>query len=809
MNMFLNNCKKKQNKRAKNKCEFRKGARGPRTLWPHNISMDALPNPVFEVENLCDINRCPPDITRQVLPYTSLKEGTVIIRFRNYEMHSGGAALLSFVNRQYVASYFTIYIVLASMVGFVKRTISKDQADFHTLIVNANEPAQVNMVNTLAVRIEAGVGYRLYLNGRLIRDMPDPRARFLSDIFEQGPIDTVLVGKMVDAQKMKQRSMLYHGDIDFIRLYDQPLPEGCLRELTGQTAPDFRVRVPENGRLSAPVKLCWPGYQGAGNFRIPVPLRTQRGTLLVSFDKMFHGPQDHPNRIHLVMRRSEDGGRTWQHAKTLLALPQNAQAIDSCMVQDSQTGRIFLLTSTYPENVTVFTSDRGVGYVREADGVKRILVDDAEQQYLIQPDGRVTLRGADTGFTAAKNGTELYRQGRLVGCTYTEKCPLRVPRTSFLMLLHSDDDGKTWSEPIDLNPLLKKEWMHFWGCGPGTGIQLKYGAHKGRLLMQTYCFNENSIQSPMFIYSDDHGDTWRLGASINDGRIYKGRVRAARTADDWELDCSESQGVELPSGAVLLFAKNYRGPTRCVAVAVSRDGGASFEPQVRHDPMLHSTYSMSVIEWPVPIEGQKAYLFASSDSRAGNYNGAVKIGYYREDEHGGHVEWKHSRMFKPGVFGYCFLCPVTSDTVGIAYESSGALDLSFQTMDLAFLLSADDRPLNPVRLLGETLRAGGRGTYITLRFDQLVMLTGERVVYAQSAGRQYAAGYVGRSENSRCYTFFVPGLAPEQIERVALAEQAEVAAANGMLYRYSAEKKELVWQYYNKPYLSLNGSGAV
>lgn len=767
------------------------------------------PQPVFEIENLCGINCQAPDITEQIRPYTGLSEGTIVIRFRNYELHSGGAALLSFVNDQYIASYFTIYIVVASMVGFVKKVVSKDQADFHTVIVNADEQIQVNMVNTLAVRIKAGEGYRVYLNGRMIRDFPDPKACFLSDISLRGPIDTVLVGKMVDAQKMKQRSMLYHGDIDFIHLYDQPLTDAFLREVTGQTVPDFRVRVPQNGHLSPPAKLCWPGYQGAGNFRIPVPLRTAKGTLLVSFDKMFQGPQDHPNRIHLVMRRSTDEGRTWEHAQTLLRLPLNAQAIDSCMVQDADTGRIFLLTSTYPENITVFTSDQGVGYVREDGCMKRILVDDADRRYLVQPDGTVTLAGEPTGYTAEKNGTELYKNGRWVGYTYTEKCPLRVPLTSFLMMLYSDDEGKTWSEPIDLNPLLKKEWMHFWGCGPGSGIQLKRGPHKGRLLMQTYCFNRHSIQSPMFIYSDDHGDTWHMGETINDNRVYEGETYHAETAENWELDSSESQGVELPNGTVLLFAKNFRGPTRCVSIAVSRDGGATFEPHVRHDPVLHSTYSMSVIEWPEPVDGETAYLYCSSDSQAGNYNGAVKMGFFRDGPEGGHIEWKHSRMFKPGVFGYCFLCPVSKDTLGVAYESSGALHLSFQTMDLNFVRSGDDTPLNPVRLRGTQLQPCDGGTKITLRFDQLVMLTGDRTVRARCGGQWLKAAYTGRSSDGMCYDFFLPDVPPGRVEGTALSDGADVVTVNGMLYHFDAAKQSFVWQYYNRPYVSLKGSGAV
>lgn len=765
--------------------------------------------PVVKVENICDIAREAPDITSVVKPYTGLKQGTVLIRFRNYELHAGGAALLSFINNQYIASYFTIYIVLSSMVGFVKKTISKDQSDFHTVIVNANEQAQVNMINTLAVSIKEGVYYKIFLNGKLVKHIPDSSACFLSDISLAGEIEAVLVGKMLDAQKMKQRSMLFHGDIDFLHIYDEPLKDDYLIELTGQTVPDFRVRVENKAKLSAAKQLCFCGYQGADNYRIPNPMRTCKGTLLAVFDKMFQGPQDHPNRIHLVMRRSEDKGKTWKHAKTLLQLPGNAQAIDSCMVQDEKTGRIFLLSSTYPENVTVFTSDSGIGYCTENGVHKRILVNDAAQVHLVQPDGTVTLNNFPTQYTAAKNGTELYCNGAFAGYTYTEKCPLRVPLTSFLMMMYSDDDGKSWSEPVDLNPLLKKQWMHFWGCAPGTGIQLKRGEHKGRLLMQTYCFNKFSVESPLFIYSDDHGQTWCLGESINDKREYEGQVYNAETADNWSLDSSESQAVELPSGKVLLYAKNYRNPTRCVAVAESTDGGATFKPHVKHDLKLQSTYSMSVIEWPVPVNGQTAYLFASSDSRAGNYNGAVKLGFYVPDNTGGYIQWKHSRLFKPGAFGYCFMCPVTDDTLGIAYESSGALHLSFQTMNLEFLMSQNDSPLNPVKIICVNLTQRESDTVIELCFNQLVMLTNDKRAFAFCNGQWLGADYIGRSDNSMNYKFLLKNVEAKDIDKTALSEKADVVSVNGMLYNFSRLTGDLQWQYYNRQYITLKGTGAV
>ena len=43
---------------------------------------------------------------------------------------------------------------------------------------------------------------------------------------------------------------------------------------------------------------------------------------------------------------------------------------------------------------------------------------------------------------------------------------------------YSDDDGKTWSAPKDITHGIRKDWMHFLGTGPGTGIALRTGPHK-------------------------------------------------------------------------------------------------------------------------------------------------------------------------------------------------------------------------------------------------------------------------------------------------------------------------------------------
>lgn len=64
---------------------------------------------------------------------------------------------------------------------------------------------------------------------------------------------------------------------------------------------------------------------------------------------------------------------------------------------------------------------------------------------------------------------------------------------------YSDDDGVTWSVPLDRTSSLTPP-SYKWDCvGPGIGIRTAYD-HPGRLIVPAYGRN---------IYSDDHGATWQ------------------------------------------------------------------------------------------------------------------------------------------------------------------------------------------------------------------------------------------------------------------------------------------------------------
>lgn len=118
----------------------------------------------------------------------------------------------------------------------------------------------------------------------------------------------------------------------------------------------------------------------------------------------------------------------------------------------------------------------------------------------------------------------------------------------------SEDDGLTWSEPVDITDVVKSYASFWYGTGPNHGIQLKYGAHKGRLIAPCYYTNQKRVSYSHMIYSDDYGKTWKVGESTTG----KGG------------ECCVS---ELTDGTLVITARNSGGYRQ---MATSTDGGMTW-----------------------------------------------------------------------------------------------------------------------------------------------------------------------------------------------------------------------------------------
>lgn len=118
---------------------------------------------------------------------------------------------------------------------------------------------------------------------------------------------------------------------------------------------------------------------------------------------------------------------------------------------------------------------------------------------------------------------------------------------------HSDDNGLSWSEPVDLTSAARDMNDSNWRCsvpGPGGAIQDR----KGRLLVPHWKVMPWGV---LAVYSDDHGKTWKRGDCVPGDR-----------------GGNENQLVELADGRILMDYRQNDGPHRWLAV--SGDGGQTW-----------------------------------------------------------------------------------------------------------------------------------------------------------------------------------------------------------------------------------------
>jgi hypothetical protein len=247
------------------------------------------------------------------------------------------------------------------------------------------------------------------------------------------------------------------------------------------------------------------------NYRIPALAVAPNGDVLLFTEKRNDGIGDLGNH-DLVMVRSSDQGRTWTAPQVLLDDDSNTST-DSTVCIDRERGRIFLF----------------------------FLKDKTQFAYFASDDSGKTWRGP-TLIHAAVTRPEWER----------------------------DSGGP--------RPANDKSHKHRYGVGPGAGaIQLTRGPKKGRLLVPARHREEigggKSASFSHVFFSDDHGETWRLGPTV----LQNG---------------NECRLVELSDGTVMLNMRNVteadQPDNSRRLVALSRDGGDTW-PTVYRDDALVST----------------------------------------------------------------------------------------------------------------------------------------------------------------------------------------------------------------------------
>ncbi|MCY7100199.1 exo-alpha-sialidase [Streptococcus oralis] len=671
-------------------------------------------NPVLEKEdvetNAANGQRV--DLSSELNKLKQLKNATVHMEFKPDASAPRFYNLFSVSSDTKENEYFTMSVLDNTALIEGRGANGEQFYDKYTDAPLKVRPGQWNSVTFTVEQPTAELPHgrvRLYVNGVLsrtslksgnfIKDMPDVNQAQLGATKRGNKTvwasnlqvrNLTVYDRALSPDEVQTRSQLFErGELE------QKLPEGA--KVTE------KEDVFEGGRNNQPNK------DGIKSYRIPALLKTDKGTLIAGADERRLHSSDWGD-IGMVIRRSEDNGKTWGDRVTITNLRDNPKAsdpsigspvnIDMTLTQDPETKRIFAIYDMFPEGKGIFgmSSQKEEAYKEINGKTYQLLYREGEQEaYTIRENGTVyTPDGKATDYRvvvepvkpAYSDKGDLYKGDQLLGNIYfttNKTSPFRIAKDSYLWMSYSDDDGKTWSAPQDITPMVKADWMKFLGVGPGVGITLRTGPHKGRIVVPVYTTNRanhlNGSQSSRIIYSDDHGKTWHMGGGVNDNRtLYDGTVVDSSTMSNYYAQNTEASVVQLNNGDLKLF---MRGLTEDLQVATSHDGGLTWDNNVERYDVPDVYVQMAATH---TVQNGKEYILLANANGPGRKNGYIRVARVEED---GQLTWLHHHLIQEGEYAYNSLQQIGPDEFGLLYEhhAPGGVPytLSFKKFNWDFL----------------------------------------------------------------------------------------------------------------------------
>ncbi|MCC5939440.1 MAG: exo-alpha-sialidase [Lunatimonas sp.] len=225
--------------------------------------------------------------------------------------------------------------------------------------------------------------------------------------------------------------------------------------------------------------------------------------------------------------------------------------------------------------------------------------------------------------------------------------------TRRVFITHSGDDGLTWATPTDVTAATKDPSWGWYATGPGMGVQLQHGPHRGRLVIpanHSYTDSDGKIAGGGFeygahsIFSDDHGKTWQMGGLI-------------------QPKMNESQLVELGggSGTLLINMRSYYGKNRR-AQALSDDGGLSWTDAVEAVDLVEPVCQAAIIRYPLKSAPNGEVLLFSNPASTKREQMEIKVS--KDDGR----SWKTWVRLYDGPAAYSALAVLPSGEVLCLYE---------------------------------------------------------------------------------------------------------------------------------------------
>nr|WP_229328978.1 sialidase family protein [Streptomyces sp. UNOC14_S4] len=239
-------------------------------------------------------------------------------------------------------------------------------------------------------------------------------------------------------------------------------------------------------------------------------------------------------------------------------------------------------------------------------------------------------------------------------------CDVPCDRTPHLQ--YSDDDGESWSRPRDIAAEVRpRAWNSWYATGPGHGVQLAHGPHRGRLVVglnaESHDGTRVTTTHAALALSDDGGAHWRLGAVESEPIAPDGTYRQMPS----ELTLAEGD-----DGALHVNGREQNGTDLGNRdAAVSTDGGASFSTPFRALPDLYAPTVQGAV---LPLRDGRWLLSLPADPDR-RRTMTIRSSY---DQGRTWESAERGRRVTADWSGYSDLAALAPDTAGLLYEAGRA-----------------------------------------------------------------------------------------------------------------------------------------
>lgn len=382
--------------------------------------------------------------------------------------------------------------------------------------------------------------------------------------------------------------------------------------LSFSNSPTVRIS-PDSKFVNRPALLLRAvGQDQVHTYRIPGLATTNKGTLIAVYDNRYLNSGDLQGDIDVGMSRSTDGGQTWSAMKKVLdmgdygGLPQEQNGIGDPSVLVDQTTSTIWVAGLWVSGIP----------------------------------GQSAWNGSGPG--------------------------LKPGETGQFVLTKSEDDGLSWSQPINITKQCKNPAWKLFFQGPGKGITLA----DGTLVFPAQFKDAQAVPWSTVICSKDHGKTWTVGTGA-------------------KSNTTESQVVQLADGSLMLNMRDDRnrtekGDNNGRAVAVSKDLGQTWITHASSNSALQESNCMaSLISTKILIGGtyKEVLFFSNPNVKTTRAHMTIKVSLDQG------LTWPISyqaELNSADSFGYSCLTMVDEKNLGILYE--GTRDLYFQKIPVADLI---------------------------------------------------------------------------------------------------------------------------